>query len=396
MLLWGGQVTSTLGKATTSVVYPLLILALTNSPVAAGIAGALRSIPYLIFSLPFGALIDRWDRKRVMILCDIGRGVAVLSIPITLAFDVLTVWQIYAVALIEGILFVLFNIAEVAALPRVVPQKQLSQAAGQNEAAYGVAIAVGPSLGTFLYQTLGRGAPFVVDAACYFISVVTLLFIKIPFHTNRVVAKRKLRAEIAEGVRWLWNRPLIRYLAFLTGGQNMVIAAMPLILIVLATELGAGAAQIGLVFSIGGVGGIVGSVIAGRIARRFSFGQVMVSTIWGGALLVPLCAVAPSPLSLGVVFGFLYMLYSIYSVVQLSYRLALIPDELQGRVNSSFRLVGFGFDPIGALLSGFVIEHFGVVQAVVILFLWFAFLATLTTFQRDVRNAAPMNSSTLR
>lgn len=164
---------------------------------------------------------------------------------------------------------------------------------------------------------------------------------------------------------------------------------MPLILIVLSKELGAGAAEIGLVFTLGGIGGILGSVIAARIQRRHSFSQVMVATIWGGALLVPLCAFAPTPLLLGVVFGLIYMLYSIYSVVQFSYRLALIPDALQGRVNSSFRLAGFGLYPLGALLSGFLIEHFGVVQAIVVVFLWFALLAILTTFQRDVRSAVP-------
>jgi MFS family permease len=121
MLLWSGQVVSTFGSAASTVVYPLLILALTDSPGAAGIAGALRALPYLVLSLPVGALIDRWDRKRVMILCDLGRCVATLAIPIALALDALSLWLIYAATLVEGSLFVFFNIAEVAALPRVVP-----------------------------------------------------------------------------------------------------------------------------------------------------------------------------------------------------------------------------------------------------------------------------------
>ena len=112
MLLWSGQVVSTLGSAASGIVYPLLILALTNSPAAAGFAGALAALPYLIFSLPVGALIDRWDRKRVMILCDVGRGLTLASIPIAMALHVLTVWQIYAAAFVEGSLFVFFNIAE--------------------------------------------------------------------------------------------------------------------------------------------------------------------------------------------------------------------------------------------------------------------------------------------
>src|SRR5690242_18319093 len=106
MLLWSGQVISTLGTNASAIVYPLLILALTNSPAAAGLAGAFGTVPYIVFSLPVGALIDRWDRKRVMILCDIGRGLTLASIPIAILFKVLTIWQIYAAALIEGSLFV--------------------------------------------------------------------------------------------------------------------------------------------------------------------------------------------------------------------------------------------------------------------------------------------------
>src|SRR5437764_630206 len=108
MLLWSGQVVSTLGSTATSIVFPLLILALTNSPAAAGVASALRAAPYLIFSLPVGALIDRWNRKRVMINCDVGRAIAVLTVPVALWLDALTIWQIYVVAFIEGSLFVFF------------------------------------------------------------------------------------------------------------------------------------------------------------------------------------------------------------------------------------------------------------------------------------------------
>ena len=134
MLLWSGQVASTLGTTSSNVVVPLLILALTGSPEAAGIAGALRTLPYLVLSLPVGALIDRWDRKAVMIRTDVGRAMALATIPAAMALHALTVWQIYAVALVEGSLFVFFNIAEVAELPRVVTAAQVARAAAQNEA----------------------------------------------------------------------------------------------------------------------------------------------------------------------------------------------------------------------------------------------------------------------
>ena len=388
MLLWSGQVVSTLGSSASYVVYPLLILAITGSPAAAGIAAALGNLPYLLFSLPAGALIDRWDRKRVMINCDVGRALTVASIALALWLDVLTVWQLYIAAFIEGTFFVFFNIAEVAALPRVVPKQQLPQASAQNEAAFAAAHIVGPSLGTLLYQALGRAAPFVADALSYAASVVSLLLIRTPFRAApATAAKLNLRAEIAEGLRWLWRQPLIRYMAFLTGSINLVNAGTGLIVILLAQDLGARPVDIGLIFSIGGIGGILGSLVGGRVQKRFSFGEAIIALMWIEALLFPLYALVPQYWLLGVVVALLYFIGPIYNVVQFSYRLALIPDALQGRVNSTFRLLAFGMMPIGAALSGFLIERVGVLAAVVVFSLWYAILAIMTTLNRHVREA---------
>jgi len=390
MLLWSGQVVSTLGSSASYVVYPLLILAMTDSPAAAGIAAALANLPYLIFSLPAGALIDRWDRKRVMINCDIGRALTVASIAIALWLDVLTVWQLYIAAFVEGTFFVFFNIAEVAALPRVVAKEQLPQASAQNEAAFAAAQIVGPSVGTLLYQTLGRAAPFVADAISYVASVVSLRLIRTPFRAAPTAAKSNLRGEIAEGLRWLWRQPLIRYMAFLTGSINLVNAGTGLIVIVLAQNLGARPVDIGLIFSIGGIGGILGSLVGGQVQKRFTFGQAIIALMWIEALLFPVYAMVPQYLLLGVVFALLYFIGPIYNVVQFSYRLALIPDALQGRVNSTFRLLAFGMMPIGAALSGFLIERTGVIAAVVVFSLWYVILAIMTTLNRHVRAARPL------
>jgi predicted MFS family arabinose efflux permease len=390
MLLWSGQVVSTLGSTALSVVYPLLILAITDSVAAAGIASALRSVPYLIFSLPVGALIDRWNRKRVMIVCDFGRALAVLSIPIALWLDALTIGQIYFVAFVEGSLFVFFNIAEVAALPRVVPVHQLPQAAAQNEAAFAAANIVGPSLGTLIYQSIGRSAVFLFDAVSYVVSAVSLLLIRTEFRAANPEPAHDLPREIMDGLSWLWGKPLIRYMAFLTGGMNLVGAATPLIVIVLAKDLGASDIDIGLVFSIGGVGGIVGSLLGGQIQKRFSFGQVVVGVSWAMALLFPLYLVVPRFALLGVVFALIYMTGPIYNVVQFSYRLALIPDSLQGRVNSTFRLLAFGFIPIGAAAGGLLLERIGATATVGVFTALQVLLALATSFNRHVREARPI------
>src|SRR5262249_43553503 len=124
MLLWSGQTVSSVGTGVSRLAFPLLVLDLTQSAAQAGIVGARQALPYLLLSLPVGALIDRWDRKRVMILCDVGRALAMGSVPLAVWLGWLTIQQLYAVALIEGILYVFFNLAEVACLPHVVSKPQ--------------------------------------------------------------------------------------------------------------------------------------------------------------------------------------------------------------------------------------------------------------------------------
>src|SRR5512142_1630524 len=210
MLLWSGQLISTLGTSASTIVFPLLILALTNSPASAGLAAALEAIPYIVFSLPVGALVDRWDRKRVMILCDTGRALTLASIPVAMAFNRLSLAQIYIASLVEGTLFVFFNLSETAALTRVVPTRQLPGAAAQNEVGYSSAAILGPSIGTFLYQAVSRGAPFIADAISYGASVLSLFFIKTRFQAEVQNRTQDLRAEIGQGLAWPWSTPLIR------------------------------------------------------------------------------------------------------------------------------------------------------------------------------------------
>ncbi|HYP40201.1 MAG TPA: MFS transporter [Chloroflexia bacterium] len=394
MLLWSGQVVSAMGTGISQLVIPLLILAITESPALAGYAAAIGTLPYLIFSLPVGALIDRWDRKLVMILSDVGRVVNIASIPIAMTFFELTIWQIYVNTFIEGTLFVFFNIAEVAALPRVVPKGQLPQASAQNEAGFIAAFLAGPPLGGFLFQSVSRAMPFVFDAVSYSASLISLLFIKTKFQEERAtITERHLGREIKEGLSWLWRHHLIRYMALLTGANNFVGAALGLILIVIAKELGASEAEIGVMFSISAVGGIVGSVLGGQIQKRFRFGQVIITVGWVSVLLFPLYLLAPNFVVLGIITAFSFMTSPIYNVVQFSYRLALIPDKLQGRVNSTFRLVAFGFQPLGAALAGVLLERVGTFNTVMFYTAWLLFFAILTTLNSHVRNAKPIEEA---
>ncbi|HYP20023.1 MAG TPA: MFS transporter [Chloroflexia bacterium] len=369
MLLWSGQVVSSLGSTVSAIVMPLFILVLTGSPWLAGIAGALNTLPYLVFSLPVGALIDRWDRKLVMVLCDAGRAINMFSVPVAMLFDALTVWQLYAVTLVEGTLFVFFNIAEVAALPRVVRKDQLGDATSQNMATHAAANLVGPAIGGYLFQVVGRGVPFLLDGISYMLSALSLLAIKTRFQGEKAAVERGTRrigAEIKEGLAWAWNEPLVRFTSFLSGGMNVVFSGGFLIIIVLAQNLGAGEAAIGTIFSIGSVGGIVGAALGGRINRRFTLRQIVLATVWINVVCFPLYALAPSVLALGLIAAVVFISVPVYSVAALSYRLALIPDALQGRVNSAVRLVAFGFQPVGSALAGFLLERVGAVPAVAV------------------------------
>src|SRR6266516_4352757 len=203
MLLWSGQAVSLIGTGISQTAFPLLVWGLTHSAAQVGFVGGLGTLPYVFLSLLAGALIDRWNRKRVMILCDIGRALNLASVLIALVFGQLTVIQLYFNALTEGTLFVFFNLAEVACLPRVVAKEQLPAATAQNEATQGITALLSPLLGAALYS-LRQALPFLADAVSYVGSVVSLLFIRTEFQGAHPPARRKLRVEISEGLRWLW------------------------------------------------------------------------------------------------------------------------------------------------------------------------------------------------
>ena len=391
MLLWSAQVCTTLGAQASGIVYPLLILALTGSPAQASWAAALRMVPYLALSLPVGALIDRWDRRRVMLACHLGRGAAVATLPLAMAFDALTLPHIYAVALVEGALFVFFNIAETAALPRVVAPQQLAQATAQNHAGFAAASVLGPAAGSLLYQAM-RALPFVADAACHALGALALWRLRTSFTPAPATGPRHLRAEVAEGLRWLWRERLVRDMALITSVLNFVQAALPLFLIVRAKELGAAEAQIGLVFSLGGAGAVLGALAGGAVARRFTFGQAITGTIGVQAAMVPLFLLCPGPLWLGAVYALAAFTGPIYNVVQLSHRLSLIPDGLQGRVNSAFRLLAHGLFPVGAALCGWLLEHTGSVRTVAFFGSVYALLAVASWLDPVVRHARSANT----
>ena len=385
-LLISGQGISTAGSQISQLAFPLLILALTHSPVKAGIAGALRAIPYVLLSLPAGALVDRWNRKRLMIVCDAGRALALGSIPVAYALGHLTLAQVYAVTFIEGTLFVFFNLAETAALVRVVDHEHLPEATARNETMLNASYTVGQTLGGVLFS-IGRSFPFLFDAVSYLVSVVSVSFMRTRFQEERGAAATRLVDEIREGVRWLWTHPLMRYLAFLTAAGVLIEQGYVLVIIVLAQRMHASSATIGLIFGAGGVCGIAASMLAARVQRRLGFRRVTLWTHWFWAATVTLFLLAPTPLALALVTALAFGILPFYGVAQYAYRLALIPDALQGRVNSVFRLALFMGPVIGQPLAGLLLQGVGVTATIWIFAGILAAVAFTATINPHLRQA---------
>ncbi|HEX3336204.1 MAG TPA: MFS transporter [Jatrophihabitans sp.] len=261
LLLWSTQVLSTVGTRVSSLAYPLLILAMTGSPAQAGVVGFAQTMPFLLIYLPAGALMDRLERKRVMIGCEIGRALALGSIAFAIAIGHVSVVQVALAAFVEGSLFVLFDLGERAALAHLVPVEQRPAALAQNQAKTQGADLAGQPLGGLLFGA-ARLLPFLVDAVSYLVSLAALLAIRTPFQASGTVAKTRLRADIREGLAFVWRSAFLRAGAAAVGGMNFVFNALSLVLVVRAKDLGASPALIGFMFGLYGAGGLLGSFAA--------------------------------------------------------------------------------------------------------------------------------------
>ncbi len=386
LLLMGGQIVSAIGSQVSQLAFPLLILAVTGSPAQAGLLGAMRGLAYVLFGLPAGALVDRWDRKRTMILADTGRALALGSIPLALALGRLTLVQLYLVTFVEGTLFIFFGLAESACLRGMVRKEQLPAAVSLNEMSYSVSGLLGPSIGGALYS-VQRSLPFLADGLTYAVSAIALCFTKMEFREERAATSSRMREEIKEGLVWLWNQPVVRFLCCLNGGVNLLYGGWTLLLISLAQRQGASSFAIGIIFATGGVGTLLGTALAAPVQKRFTVGQIMVWIAWLFVITWVPYAWAPNLVWIGIVNAIGFLFVPIYITTHFSYRLVLIPDALQGRVNSVFRLVTFGSMMFGFALMGGLLQAFGPIETVYIGAAPMVILAILTTFHPQVRHA---------
>lgn len=380
-LVWLSQTLSDLGSGVSTLAYPLLALALTRSTVQAGAVSALSTIPYLLLGLPAGALADRWDRRRLMIVCDAGSAVVLISIPVALALGHLTVEQLYATALLNGVLRVFFGAGESACLPNVVPSGRLAVAVAAQQATSAAGGVVSPSLGGALFEVL-RGLPFGADAVSYLVSVVALSLVRTRFDEGGGPVRRgRLRDEIREGLAWLWSHPTIRVIAVTAAGLQLALSGVRLTVIVAAQQAHASPASIGLIFSAAGVGGVVGSALASRLSAWLGTGRTVLAVAWAQPLLWLLLALAHGPVTIAPVLLLFSISLPVFGVTSSSYRLAATPDHLRGRVGTAFTLIALSTATLGPAAAGLLLGVLSPRSTSLVLAGWVLAVVALATWR---------------
>lgn len=242
---------------------------------------------------------------------------------------------------------------------------------------------ISPALGTTLYS-LRSLLPFAMDALSYLCSALSLVCIKARFQQARqTTPRRSLLAEIRVGLAWLWHQPFLRLLALFTGLINLVFPdTSALIVLVLARQQAISTAAIGLIFSVASLGYIAGSLLSEALLRRLRLQRLIIGSCWLFVLLWSCYLLSTSFAALLIITTLLSLVDPIYDIAQFSYRAALIPDELQGRVNSAYRLLALSTPPLGYFLAGFLLQRAGTRPTILVFLICLLFLALLASWNK--------------
>jgi len=387
LLLISAQSFSIFGREISVVALPLLVLGLTNSPAQAGLIASIGSLPYLIFGLPAGVLVDRWSRKWVMVFSDLLRFLSVLSIPIAYYFDALTLPQFYVVGFLMGTGFVFFGLAEVAALPSLVNREQLTRATSTYTVIDYAGGLVGPTLGGFIISlaksnVLGSIYAYVVQAGCLLISLITVASINKPIQAEvKDDPHPSILKDVQEGLTFIWQHAHLRTIAFIATATNLLFGPVTLAIIVrMKDEFGASATEIGLLFSCAAVSGLTSALIAPSLKAYIRVGPTMIGCIGLWTLALTSMAMSQSMILFGLSWMIVTAVGGIYEITQNTYRFTQIPDSHMGRVISVFRLIAFGSRPVTLLLGGLSIGIFGVTPTLYVLAFGMALLTLTSVF----------------
>src|SRR5918996_3867613 len=319
MRLWGAQTISQFGTQVTFLALPLAaIVVLDASAFEVAILGGIEWAPWLLFSLPVGAWVDRVLRKPILVLADMGRALVLLSVPLAYAVDALTIWQLYAVGFATGVLTVFFDVAYQSYLPSLVERSQLEEGNSKLEISRSGAQLAGPGFAGVLVDVVTAPVAILADAVSFLASAAWLARIKTEERLEpRDAEEGRLFGEILDGLRFVVRNPYLRPSMIYVALVNFFAMVLSSVLLVYAVrELGLSPATIGIVFAIGNVGFLAGAFLAPRVSARLGIGPTLIASGFVGGVSMYLAPLAPQSnpipflIAQGVVIGFAVVLYN--------------------------------------------------------------------------------------
>ncbi len=369
--LWLSQIVSALGGGVSKLAMPLLALSLTNSPAEAGLIASMQTFPFLVIGLFAGVVIDRVDRRHLLVACDVARIVSVGSVPVAWAFGALSIPQMYVASFVQGAATALANLAQVSSLPRVVTRNQITTAQAFNQASQGIATVVGPALGAGIVGlgatiTAGAAYGYAFDTSTYVLSIGALATVATRLQSPRVpdspgaTVVRKVFADIGEAMRYLWQDGDLRGMMAMNFVQRSLLGPLAFAGVVLAQKaLGADTREVGWMLTASGVGGVFAATLAPTLRRHVRTWPLLIGIAFMNAVGFALLAFAPglavAMIGMAVASGS----EALIGIVQVAFRLAAIPDALQGRVNSTYRWAAYSGMTLGTAGAGYLLTEVG-------------------------------------
>jgi MFS family permease len=361
--LWSAETISQFGTQVSLLAIPTVaVLLLEATPFEVALLGTIEFLPFILFSLPAGAWVDRLRRRPILIAGDLGRAISLASIPIAWYLGVLSIYQLYVVGFVNGILTVFFDVAYQSYLPSLVERDELVEGNSKLEISRTVAQTAGPALSGALIQVASAPFAILADAISFLGSALFVLGIRKreptpDRHVDEHGQKREsLRTEVAQGLRYVLGNRYLRGIAASTGTSNFFSnVVFAVVIVYLYREVGLNPGQVGLAFGIGNIGAILGAFTANRWARWLGLGPAIVLSMAINGPAILLIPLAPPDLVLPalVASGFLAGLSAVvYNVNQVSFRQAITPVTFQGRMNATMRFIVWGTIPIGGLVGG--------------------------------------------
>jgi MFS family permease len=373
--LWAGDTVSQFGSQVTLLAVPTVaILVLRAGPFQVGVLSALEFLAFPTLGLVAGVYADRLRRRPIMIVCDLGRMLALGSIPVAFLVNALTIEQLYIVALVTGIFTVFFDVSYQSYLPALIDRPNLVEGNTKLEISRSVAQVSGPAMAGFLIQWIGGAKAVAVDALSFLVSAVALSAIKKPEPQPRPSTASGASGfvpEMKEGIEVVFKNPILWRIAGCTAttnlGSNMIFGAVFLVFAYRELHLSAG--TVGLIFAAGSVGGLIGAFLAAWVAKKLGIGPTLALSIVVGslALLATPVALIAAPVLVLSLLGLIGGLTGpIYNISQVSLRQAITPDRVQGRMNATMRTIVWGTIPIGAFIGGILGTAIGLVQTILV------------------------------